>query len=50
MQSQSSNHGGMAVGFEFNVQDFPLQGYVQGVAVDEKDASLDQEVEEQVDD
>ena len=28
---------------------WPLQGYVQGVAVDEKDVSLDQEVEEQVD-
>ena len=55
MQSKSSHHGGGALislpkTYMQLLQCFIhlLQGYVQGVAVEEKNASLEQEVEEQV--
>ena len=58
MQSKPSHHGGGAailltkttLYMQLQLQCFIhlLQGYVQGVAVEEKNASLEQEVEEQV--
>ena len=47
MQSKSGHHGGGAV-ILLLIFTHVLQGYVQGVAVEEKNAPLEQEVEEQV--